>query len=156
MYSFFRLGVLAAIVLFAFQGHLVAQDHGFGAGIIVGEPTGVSVKGWLSPTTAIDAGLAWSMVHETSFHVHADYLIHAFHAFETEEEIPLYYGIGGRIKTGENGEDARFGVRMVIGVDYMFRDAPIDIFLEVAPILDLTPATELQMNAGLGARFWFK
>ena len=150
-----RLAIVVFGLLILMQCNLHSQDHGFGAGIIIGEPTGISLKGWLSSTTAIDAGIAWSLVHETSFHIHADYLIHAFSVFETKEKIPLYYGIGGRIKTANHG-DARLGVRMVVGVGYMFHNAPVDLFLEMAPILDLAPATELQLNAGFGSRFWFK
>ena len=32
--------------------------QGFGIGLIVGEPTGLSAKKWLSDTTAIDAAVA--------------------------------------------------------------------------------------------------
>jgi hypothetical protein len=132
-----------------------AQDRGLGLGIMIGEPTGLNAKGWLTKRTAIDAGLAWSFVHETALHVHVDYLIHSFNVFPDAEQLPLYYGIGGRIKTGEK-RDAQVGLRMVGGIEYMFRTAPIDIFFEIAPILDLTPKTELNMNAGIGARFYFK
>ncbi len=132
------------------------QQNGFGAGIIVGEPTGLSVKGWTSGTNAIDAGIAWSFRTPSSFHIHADYLWHNFSVFKTTEIIPLYYGVGGRVKIGREGEDSHFGVRVVIGVDYMFRDAPVDIFLELAPVMDLAPSTELTANGGLGVRFWFK
>jgi len=132
-----------------------AEGKGFGLGIIVGEPTGISMKGWLSSKTAIDAGLAWSFANETALHIHADYLLHSFNVFETSETIPLYYGIGGRIKLGDN-DKSRFGVRMVVGIAYIFKNAPVDLFLEVAPILDLVPKTELRGNGGLGARFYFR
>ncbi|MBI4549134.1 MAG: hypothetical protein HY707_14215 [Ignavibacteriae bacterium] len=132
----------------------LSQDRGFGIGVIVGEPTGISMKGWLSSTSALDVGLAWSFAKETSFHIHGDYLLHSFNVFKTQERIPLYYGIGGRIKTGRR-EDDRVGLRMVVGIGYIFRDAPVDLFVEVAPILDLAPSTDFRMNAGLGARFFF-
>lgn len=131
-----------------------AQQKGFGLGIILGEPTGISAKGWVSQTNAVDGGLAWSFVHETSFHIHADYLWHFFHVFKTTETIPLYIGLGGRIKTGRT-ENARIGVRVSGGIEYIFRNAPVDIFLEVAPIIDLAPSTDLDGNAGFGARFYF-
>ena len=124
------------------------------AGVIIGEPTGFSFKGWLDSKSAFDAGLAWSFVRGGSFHIHADYLFHSFGVFNTTEKIPLYFGVGGRIKTYKD-EDARVGVRGVIGVGYFFKDAPVDLFLEVAPVIDLTPATELQVNAGFGARYFF-
>ncbi len=146
---------LIVIAFAALSPFGVAQQKGFGAGIILGEPTGLSVKGWLSEGSAIDAGLAWSFHPEGSFHLHADYLLHSFDVFKTEEPVALYYGIGGRLKTGRN-EDARLGVRMVVGLDYLWRNAPFDIFLELAPVLDLTPSTEAEFNGGLGGRFWFR
>lgn len=149
--------VTCALIMFLlnFYNTSFSQDRGFGLGILLGEPTGMSMKGWVSSSTAIDAGVAWSFHHEGSFHLHADYLFHSFDVFKTQDKIPLYYGIGGRIKTGRN-QDTRLGLRMVVGVDYLFQHAPFDIFVELAPILDLTPATEAQVNAGIGGRFWFK
>ena len=49
-----------------------------GAGIILGEPTGVSLKYWLTETSALDAGFTWSFVDENAFQIQADYLIHNF------------------------------------------------------------------------------
>jgi hypothetical protein len=37
----------------------------------------------------------------------------------------------------------------------MFADAPVDIFLELVPILDLAPETDFDLGGGIGARFWF-
>jgi hypothetical protein len=145
---------LVVFVMVALHTNARSQDSGFGAGIIIGEPTGFSLKGWLDAKSAIDAGLAWSFVRGSSFHIHADYLFHSFNVFNTTEKIPLYFGVGGRIKTSKDS-DSRVGVRGVIGVGYFFKDAPVDLFLEVAPVIDLTPATELQINAGFGARYWF-
>jgi len=149
------LAISFLVVLVLLPSLSLSQDRGFGIGVIVGEPTGISMKGWLSSKSALDFGLAWSFANETSFHVHGDYLLHSFDVFKTKERIPLYYGIGGRIKTGRN-EDARLGLRMVVGIGYLFRDAPIDLFLEVAPILDLAPSTDFRINAGFGGRFFFR
>jgi hypothetical protein len=66
--------------------------------------------------------------------------------------MPFYYGIGGRIKTSD---DARIGVRVPLGLAYLFQNVPVDIFLEVVPILDLTPKTDFRINAALGARYFF-
>jgi hypothetical protein len=152
-----NLFAFAAILLFVVvaQNDSMSQDKGFGLGVIVGEPTGFSLKSWLSSKTAVDGAVAWSFSRETSFHIHADYLIHSFDEFTTEEKVPLFYGIGGRFKSSKNG-DARLGVRGVIGMGFMFRTAPIDLFLEIAPILDFAPDTDLSFNGGFGARYFFK
>ena len=63
----------------------------------------------------------------------------------------LYYGIGGRVIFQD---DPRFGARIPIGLDYQFTSAPIDIFLELVPILDLAPSTNFNLGGGIGVRFW--
>ncbi len=130
-----------------------AQDKQIGAGIIIGEPTGVSFKYWTSATTAFDAALAWSFLDEGAFHIHADYIFHNFTLIRISEgKLPFYYGIGGRIKTAEKSQ---IGVRVPLGLAYIFADVPVDIFLEVVPILDLAPKTDFRINAALGARYFF-
>ncbi len=150
------IATVLGLLLAAAPSVLRAQERGFGLGIIMGEPTGISMKGWTGENNAIDAGVAWSFRTPSSFHLHADYLWHSYGVFKTSERIPLYYGVGGRVKIGRDGEDSRFGVRVVLGIDYMVKSAPVDVFLEIAPVMDLTPATELTANGGLGVRFWFR
>ena len=149
----YLITLLIALLIIPVSG--LSQQRGFGAGIILGEPSGLSLKGWLTQKTAIDFGLAWSFVDKVSLHIHGDYLIHSYNVFETKENIPLYYGIGGRIKTVAD-KDARIGLRLVGGIGYIFKDATFDLFLEVAPVLDLVPKTEASVNAGIGARYFFK
>jgi hypothetical protein len=135
-----------------------SQDKGFGVGIIIGEPTGLSLKGWLSKTAAVDAGLAWSFVNDGSLHVHADYLHHIYDVFRVSSgKLPLYVGVGGRLKIKNNkgNDDNRFGIRVPLGIVYMLESAPVDVFLEIAPILDLTPKTDVSVNGGLGFRYFF-
>jgi len=151
-----KSGIACAVFLLLAGGpRLLGQDRGFGLGIIIGEPTGISFKDWVSEKNAVDGGLAWSFTRNGTFHVHADYLWHVFHVFATEERIPVYFGIGGRIKTGHN-DDAQLGVRVPVGIGYLVKDAPVDLFFEIAPIVDLAPKTDLEANAGVGVRFWFR
>ena len=131
-----------------------AQDSGFGAGVMLGEPTGLSGKAWVSRQNAIDMGLAYSFRNRGYFHVHGDYLWHFPDVIRSEERFPLYVGIGGRLAVGKGS--GIFGVRIPFGIAYWLRSAPIEIFLEAAPIVDLAPATELSGNGGIGARFFFK
>ena len=130
-----------------------AQSNGVGVGLIVGEPTGISGKYWTGSTTAFDAALAWSFVDENAFQIHADYLFHNIRLITVSEgKLPFYYGIGARLKT-EN--DIKLGVRVPLGLAYLFQNVPIDIFVEVVPILDVIPKTDFQINAALGARYFF-
>ena len=140
--------------------------QGFGIGLIVGEPTGLTAKKWLSDTTAIDAAAAWSFDDFNSFQFHADYLWHNFDLIKTEDlpgRIPVYYGVGARIKLkggndgqGKGNEDARVGVRVPVGVSYLFHDVPVDLFAEVVPVLDIVPETKFGIGIGIGARYYFR
>jgi hypothetical protein len=130
-----------------------AQNHGFGLGLILGEPTGLSAKTWVSSTNAVDFGLAWSFRRSGYLHIHADYLWHFPGAVESRERFVPYVGLGGRLGGGDNR--GVLGLRISGGIAWWPRSAPIDVFLEIAPILDLVPATELSMNGGIGARLYF-
>jgi hypothetical protein len=149
-----RIKSLSILFLLFFVSIVNAQSSGPGLGIIVGEPTGISFKYWTGSTTAFDAALAWSFTDEGAFHIHGDYLFHNMRLISVPDGmLPFYYGIGARIKTAN---DTKFGIRVPLGLAYLFQTAPIDIFLEIVPILDLTPKTNFAINAALGARYFFK
>jgi hypothetical protein len=133
-----------------------AQDSGFGLGVILGEPTGLSLKAWIAGSAAIDAAAAWSLRGRSSLHLHADYLQHNFDLFKVQKgKLPFYYGIGGRIRFVDD-DDARVGFRIPVGIDYLFANAPLDVFLEVVPLVDLVPDTDVDVNGGAGIRYFFR
>lgn len=119
-------------------------------GVILGEPTGISLQLWQTGTTAIDAAFAWSFGRNDKIHIHADYLIHK--PLEADRgSLTFFYGIGARaILT----DDARFGARIPLGLEYIIPDSRISLFFEVAPILDLVPGTDFDVNGGIGVRYF--
>ncbi|MBU0519026.1 hypothetical protein KKA00_04805 [bacterium] len=130
-----------------------AQTQGFGLGIIVGEPTGISGKLWTGQTVAFAAGAAWSFEGE-SLHLHLDYLLHNFDVIPVGVgQLPVYFGIGGRVNLQD--DDTKIGVRIPVGLNYHFEEAPVDLFLELVPIMDMIPDTDFFLNGGLGLRFFF-
>ena len=142
-----------------------AQDHGFGMGIILGEPTGLSAKLWTSRDNALDFALGLGLGGDRikykgnydntgRVHFHMDYLWHAFNAISSTERFPLYYGIGGRFNTG-GGYDGSLGVRGVFGIAWFPHSTPIDVFFELVPVFQVTPLTGLGFDAGLGIRYFF-
>ena len=145
---------------------IAAQDHGFGMGIILGEPTGLSAKLWTSKINAFDFGLGVSVGGDrisyeghydngSRIHFHMDYLWHSFNAIHSSERFPLYYGIGGRFNTG-GGYDGSLGIRGVFGIAWFPHSTPIDIFFELVPVFQVTPLTGLGIDAGLGIRYFFE
>ena len=121
----------------------------FGVGVAFGSPTGIAWKYWLSPTSAIDGAIGLSPYDQYRFHI--DYLAH-FYPFQSQH-FSVYYG-GGGVLGGGRTEVVRywrdgwwvareqrlgFGVRGVVGMAATIPSTPLDAFLEVAPILVLTP-----------------
>ena len=131
-----------------------AQDRGFGLGVIMGEPTGVSGKGWISSRSAIDAGLAWSFRGSGYLDAHMDYLWHFHDLTNTNEQVIPYLGIGGRITGFRSAATA--GVRVAGGLSWLPEGAPLDVFIELVPIVDVAPETRLSANGGVGLRFYFR
>jgi len=151
-----KLVVLLALLTTA---AVAAEPSGLGFGIIVGEPTGLSAKAWLSGNAAVDAAAGWSTRHEY-VHLHADFLLHDFGLFEVDPgDLPLYYGIGGRLvlagSDNDDKDEMTVGLRVPVGVSYLFDTAPFDLFLEVVPLLNLLPETEFDMNGAVGVRYYF-
>jgi hypothetical protein len=132
---------------------ITAQGHGFGMGIVLGEPTGLSAKLWTSGDNAFDFAAAWSFKGDGNLLLQADYVWHFFNLIPVSSgKLPLYIGIGGRVVLAN---DPQFGIRIPIGLDYLFATAPIDVFIELVPILDLAPETDFGVGGGIGVRYWF-
>lgn len=133
-----------------------AQANGeggdFGLGVMLGEPTGVSAKVWNNQNSAFGFGAAWSFGRYDAIHLHADYLRHSWFGDIEKGNLAFYYGIGGRLVLAD---DPAIGVRIPVGLNYVVEDAPIDLFVEAVPILDLAPSTDFDGNGALGLRFYF-
>jgi hypothetical protein len=163
-----RTCLWAALFSLAFQVH--AQSSGFGLGIMLGNPTGISMKGWTGPKTAIDGALAWNFWNSSYLHLHADYLFHNMELIHVAKgKLPLYYGPGLRIESWNGDgrwhhrghwhdlEASRMDLafRFPVGLDYLPEATPLDVFLEIVPTLELVPASWLEFDGGIGVRYWF-
>jgi hypothetical protein len=158
------LNIVVLLIIIGINSKVSAQSRKFGLGVIVGEPTGLSAKLWLSHTNALAFGLGWSVEgyringfdkeydNVTRTHIHVDYLWHSYSAINSQ--FPLFYGIGGRINTGPQ-YSGTFAVRCVLGIEWLPRDTPIDVFIEVVPSLQLVNSTGFGIDAGIGARYFF-
>ncbi len=156
----FRILSTVMFTLMLVAGTVHAQRRGWGAGIILGEPTGLNAKAWLSGSSALDMAAAWSFTGgsrnggTSAIQLHVDYILHNVDVIHVRTgQLPIFYGIGGRVIAGDAGI---VGLRIPVGLDYQFAEAPFDIFVEVVPELDLAPSTDFDLAGALGARFWFR
>jgi hypothetical protein len=151
------VAILIAVLLSS--GTAFAQGTGgLGIGIILGEPTGLSLKKWLDDRRAIDAAAAWTFAKNSSFTFHADYLLHRYDLINDQMQgngsrIPIYFGLGARLTVGD---ETKVGMRIPLGLSYVFKKYPLDFFIEIAPGLNLVPSSDLMLSGGVGIRYYIK
>ncbi len=144
---------LVFLFILAASSLSLSKPKTFGIGLMVGEPTGISLKYWMGPQYALAGGLAWSL--GGYLHVHGDFLLHNRSLLRDlnikEGSFVLHYGIGARVKAEKR---TVVGVRVPLGVNFIFKRVPFDIFFEIVPVVNLIPATTLDINGGIGFRFY--
>jgi len=140
----------------------VVRQYKFGAGVIVGEPTGITAKYNLDAKMSIDGGIGWNTSGDDEIHFYGSFLYHIYDLIKVPKgNLPLYIGGGLRFlnreddkNKGEDEED-KFGIRIPVGVEYQFESLPLAAFAELAPVVNLTPDTDLDIEGGIGLRFFF-
>ena len=151
-------------------------QKGFGLGVMVGAPTGLSGKLYLDRSPmAIQFGLG--TYHQThahdGLHVHGDVLWHpAVLASTPAFDLPFYVGVGARLLDYDeyydhghwHNDESRIGVRVPIGLSFDFRRAPLDLFAELVPVWDLVHDhddfdehhhSHADLTGALGLRYYF-
>ncbi len=142
------------------------QGEDFGFGIILGEPTGATLKFWTQRSNAfvVDVGASYF----GSPRIGVDYLWH-FDAFKSDIAY-LYAGPGAAIGFGESNGfwykdhgdkyfyktegEIGLGVRGVFGVNVIPRDTPIETFFEIGVLIGLAPDFGSSIDAAIGIRFY--
>lgn len=139
----------------------------FGLGLMLGAPSGLSGKYYLGPSTAIDFGVGvirYYRHRRSNVHFHADFLWHPVSLASTRPfELPLYFGIGARLWDfdDEDIDDDGFGlgVRAPIGIALDFNNVPLDVFFELALVVDLFFNYDDDyggdINGAVGVRYYF-
>jgi hypothetical protein len=115
-----------------------------GVGIVVGEPTGLSIRVNHFPVL----GVTWS-IPGNRMQVSADYWI-----IHKPLEHPLYWylGLGGAIGVRDGG--AFLGARVPLGLQLPF-ERDWELFGELVPVVGLIPDVGLYLNGGIGIRYFF-
>lgn len=140
-----------------------APDKGtFGIGIILGEPTGISAKLYLKDDQALQAGVGFAFIGD-GLHMHVDYVLHPWILQSRDSFVlPVYIGPGVRLINYNDGRDNHLfaiGLRAVAGLLFDLKTVPLDVFVEVAGVIELkfrdNDKFGLTLNAAAGARYYF-
>ena len=136
-----------------------AQDYNTGIGLRVGSGTGFTIKHFMNDRSAIE-GMLLTRWH--GFDITGLYEKHAM-AFDTDR-LQWFYGFGAHLGfyNGDNTEWGEpgstytvLGVDGIIGIEYSFPEAPINIGLDMKPALNLIGYTGLWVEFVLSVRYIF-
>lgn len=132
----------------------------FGVGIVVGEPTGISLAYRPGGARMLQGAAAWDLTSPGGLTFTGDYLFLFDKSLKLERRaIPLYVGVGGKLSLLVGGSEEiplGLGFRVPLGVRWPFDSTPLEAFLELVPGLRLIPDTAFDAGAGLGLRWYFK
>jgi hypothetical protein len=149
--------LLAALMMFAaIPAARAAAPGPFGLGIVLVDPTGLSANYYYEKQNSVSAALGWSSKH---LRLNVDHLWYRRDIIVIDRTpIDLYYGVGGRFYSHEkrNGDnESEIGVRFPIGVAYIFRKIPIQLFGELGPALIIVDDSAFIIDVSLGIRYYF-
>ncbi|WP_234571488.1 hypothetical protein [Rhodohalobacter sp. 614A] len=131
-----------------------AQDRKFGIGGIIGDPSGVTAKGWLSESTAIAGAFSVNLGEDYSwFLLQADFLKQNTLAVWEEALLQSHFGGGLRVVSGDYSDYV--ALRAPIGIDVNAIDAPVEVFMEVVPTIDVDPEIFFYFTGAMGFRYYF-
>lgn len=131
-----------------------------GLGVIMGSPTGLSLKYLLAKQSAFAAHAGWSFIGDKGIHLTGDYQYLFPMVIETAEgasisDLTPYLAAGGRFRFKEVADENEFhlGLRIGGGVEYLI--SKFGFFLELLPVVDLIPSTDFDFEYGIGFLFYF-
>ncbi len=121
-----------------------------GLGVVVGSPIGPTMKYWIDNTMAFDVGVGFD--EDPVFY--GDLLFHNWGMVNqpANGRLGFYAGVGPRFESIDHHDD-EFGIRVPLGVDFLFNNSPVEIFLELAPVFVVSPDTDAALDGGVGVRF---
>lgn len=157
------IAVLGASLLCLAQ-EVHAQPGRFGFGGIVGDPTGFWWNYRFAEGNSLNGALGFSPIRRTRLHV--DYLWRS-RPFR-ERNLSLTYGVGVAMGFGRDEYivvargnrvttryyDTNVGIRGPVGLNYLIPNSPVELGIEIAPILFVSAASDVGIDGGFGIRVY--
>ena len=134
------------------------QGGAFGLGVAVGAPTGIHGRFWLGQFSAVQFSFGGDNGKNRSISSSLDYIVrlYDFKQADGEYTIPVYVGGGARFGSVFYGDqNLTFGPRAVAGFAVFVKDAPLDLFFEVAPAVYVVEDLGWSIDGQIGAHYYF-
>jgi hypothetical protein len=149
--------MLALTLLSALTG---TPSSGISIGIVIGDPTGLSLKFWgIGQNSALQVNIGGGgFVAPADLSVSGSLLFHALLTRETPLNGYLGVGAFAGINHGRHGDEAVFGILVPLGLEFILSEVPLDIFMEVSPVIGFTTNGDVRADwtFGIGLRYILK
>lgn len=159
---FFLVQSLFLMTILALSQTAKADERGpYGAGLIFGEPSGLTAKYFFHHDMAVDMGLAFSFrdyIHWYSdFLYEFDDLLPSFNVSSQSRLKPsMGLGTGLRFSTKDSRDNkTHWFIRFPLMVEWYPTKPSIGLFLEATPAVGIAPNAYGDVFAGLGLRYYF-
>jgi hypothetical protein len=150
--------ILSFILIVSILLSVGAQDYKTGIGLRGGISQGLTLKHFLNEKTVIEGLL---QTHWGGFELTGLYEINNPRAFDVER-LNWYYGFGAHLGSYEgknvpwNTSGTVVGIDGIIGLEYNFSEAPINIGIDWKPVFNLMGDTNFRGDGGaLSIRYIF-
>jgi len=147
----FMLVMAILLSLSALQAELQAQPYMHSAGIRAGYSSGITYKGFrLHRMSAFEVDFLYN---KHGFNLGALYEYH-LEPFHKSTRTFIYFG--GGVFGGDWDEEFSLGVSAVAGIEYTFRDIPLNFSFDWKPMLNIYAVLEPDwLDFGLSIRYRF-
>jgi hypothetical protein len=156
------------LTILAFISTSAFATPNLGVGVLLGDPSALSGKYFMGPNSAIDGGISFGH-HELV--VFADVLKHFPGKLGNQNafvsSLNPYVGVGPLLafSDGDNDhnhhvipnddDDYAIGGRIPIGVEWVDKEIPVGVSLEIAPGAVILPDTNAFIQGGVAVRYYF-
>lgn len=156
-----RLAILFALIISGFS--VKAQSYHTALGIRFGGlSNGITLKQFVSKSSAVEGILS---LGNRAFIVTGLYEMHT--PVDNSQLFKFYYGVGAHIGFFQDGgyyyyhnnyiytNQAVVGIDGILGLEYKFKTAPINIGMDLKPFMDFNSGTNLYFDGGVSVRYTF-
>jgi hypothetical protein len=159
MKKFFTILCLTFIATAAFYSSSYAQNYKNAIGGRFGAANGVTFKTSVGTDKMLDIIANFRSTHDYNY-FRLTGLYEIYNPIADAPGLGWYYGFGGSLGSVKykptSSSDLYLSVDGVLGLDYKFKDAPINLSLDWKPALELAPDTGFDASGlGLSIRFTF-
>ncbi len=149
--------ILTFFTLIIATSSVKAQNEGFALGAQLFSPTGITAKATISESAAITGVLGFNFNEfNNNVSLQANLILNPKKdTFDIESGLLRpYYGIGVNLIIPEFG-DTGIGIRLPLGIEYALQDQPLELYMDMAPTINIEPNSAFFLSSSMGVRYFF-